>query len=685
MKKIYALFGCSVLPALLIIPARANTIVNTRQEYLGYLEDNLIRDRTFKSVNSYGQNGGAVYRSGPNLYIQTSIFTHNMAQNGGGLYSTGNAGKVIFQVNEAFSNNTAAQNGGAIYNDSDASVEIQGDFSAINNSATNGGAIYTAGGISTEVGYSNRDVTFSGNRAYDKGGAIYISDTGWLRIGKGRYHFTNNVANGIANDIHNDGYLYVIANHNTSVVDMDGGITGNGIFSIDGSNGSATLNLGTSHIHQDKLLMNSCTVNGELRNENDFLTFDIATEFSGTGFLNLTLKGAGEYNIFKNLVFPTMSINIADTSVFSYSWNNTGDTLIVTYKPINDIVSESNIDAKTANVLLSLMASDKENARSIGHILDVALVNGRSDYVQNEIIKIAPQDKPVAQSVATSVQNVVSTLATNRMSSHSIGRNGGDVDLTAVGAWARGIYNQTELKDEFEGNTIGMSAGFDGTLNRHTTIGAGYAFNHSDISSNRDTDIDSHTVFIYGQYKPTNWYVNAMLNYTMSDYSESGTVAETPVVSKYKIDSFGGQVASGYDFISGITPEIALRYLHIGGTEYTNSMGIKNELKSSDYLTAILGTKYGYDFVANNNLTFRPEISGAIKYDVMSDKVSSTVMMPGISAYTISGDNLSRFGGEVGVGLTMKYSGLDLSLGYDVELRKDYTSRTAMLKARYTF
>ena len=43
-----------------------------------------------------------------------------------------------------------------------------------------------------------------------------------------------------------------------------------------------------------------------------------------------------------------------------------------------------------------------------------------------------------------------------------------------------------------------------------------------------------------------------------------------PVIADYDVNAFGGQIATGYDFASGITPEFALRYLHIGGADYTN-------------------------------------------------------------------------------------------------------------------
>lgn len=80
-----------------------------------------------------------------------------------------------------------------------------------------------------------------------------------------------------------------------------------------------------------------------------------------------------------------------------------------------------------------------------------------------------------------------------------------------------------------------------------------------------------------------------------------------------------------------------------------------------------------------------PEVRAAVKYDFLSDNAVSTVTMPGVNAYVISGERLNRLGGEFGLGVTMTYAGVDVSLNYDIEVREDYTSQTGMVRARYNF
>jgi outer membrane autotransporter protein len=273
------------------------------------------------------------------------------------------------------------------------------------------------------------------------------------------------------------------------------------------------------------------------------------------------------------------------------------------------------------------------------------------------------------------------------MAAPSVGRNGGDVEFTSGGVWAQGLFNKSKQNDAFNGYTRGIALGMDGTINKDWTIGAGYSFSHSDISgTSRNTEIDSNTVFVYGQYKPTQWYVNAIANYTMSDYSERGTILDGVVVTgDYDVNSFGGALAAGYDFANGITPELGLRYMHVNANDYANSYGINTHIDDTDFLTGVIGAKYVFNVVATRHLTLVPQLNAGVKYDLLSDKNTATVAMPGVNAYTIDGNRLKRIGGEFGIGLGMQYRDLELSVNYDIDVREDYTSQTGMLKFRYNF
>lgn len=461
-----------------------------------------------------------------------------------------------------------------------------------------------------------------------------------------------------------------------------GDILGDGALNVASG---AVMNIGDAIVNLSSITLDG-TMIANLTEGSDTAKITADT-FTGDGNLSLILDKAGEYNIFGNATVDNVEI---DSVLYGIKFSEDGKTFTATEKSVAQVAADSNLTVDAAQSVVNLTKSSSDALNDLGVRAQEALAVKDSAAVEHATRAINPETASVAQSVTTSVQNTVANLVAGRMASIApvgmTGRAGGDTSLTAGGVWAQGLFNKSKSNDLFDGETMGVAAGIDGTIGRDFSIGAGYSFAASDIdASARNTDIDSHTVFVYGQYKPSQWYANAMLNYTMSSYTESGDALGVLIDSEYDIDSFGGQIATGYDFASGITPQIAVRYLHIGGADYTNSLGVASEIADSDYLTGVLGAKYAFDYNPSESVRIRPEVRAAVKYDFLSDNAVSTVTMPGVNAYVISGERLNRLGGEFGLGVTMTYAGVDVSLNYDIEVREDYTSQTGMVRARYNF
>lgn len=435
------------------------------------------------------------------------------------------------------------------------------------------------------------------------------------------------------------------------------------------------------------LLTSDSVVNMALANSNTYSRLTVGTLDANGAKLNMTVKEAGTYNLVTSGTVATdFTWNL--TNAF-YDLSMEDGTVTATLKSADDIAADNNLSSETAVTFAGLSSSTSDTLNDLSVKMQEMLATGSDadkQAVEDAAAALNPEQSSVVQSTVASIQNTVSSLAANRMSLPAAGRSGGDVNLTAGGVWAQLLYNKTHMKNQFDSYTGGVAVGIDGTLNQDFVVGFGYAFNHSDVTpTSRNIDIDSSTIFLYGQYKPDDWYVNTVLNYTFSDYSEQGDVLGTPVTADYTTNAFGAQLMAGYDLVGGVTPELGLRYLHVNSSDYTNSLGIKDELESTDYLTGVIGAKYGATFVANGDTLLHPEVHAAFKYDLISDGSSAVVTMPGVAAYTLNGDSLSRAGGEFGIGLTLTQQSVDISLTYDLEVRKDYTSHTGMLKARYNF
>ena len=440
----------------------------------------------------------------------------------------------------------------------------------------------------------------------------------------------------------------------------------------------ATMNIGTNAVNVKNITLDG-TMLATLRDGDAQIT---AGTFGGDGTLKLSLNGEGTYNVFGDAAFRNAGIEVT-SSLYDLTWN--GGVATATKKSVAAIAEENGIEQKTAAALSGMSQSTSEKLNDLAVLMQEKLASGNvADRVEAEKIATAihPETESVAQSMTAAVQTAVTNLAGARMAAPTVGRSGGDITMTSGGVWAQGLLNKSKQNDAFRGYTRGIAVGMDGTLNKVWTLGAGYSYAHSDVSgSERTTEIDSNTVFLYGQYKPAAWYVNAVANYTMGDYSEEGAL----VTDDYDVDSFGASLATGYDLDFGLTPELGLRYMYVMPDDHTNSLGVKTKSDNTNFLTGVLGAKYAFNVNMDRYTSIIPQLNAALKYDMLSDKNVATVTMPGVDAYTLDVERLSRFGGEFGIGLGMKHRGMDFSINYDIDVRKDYTSQTGMLKFRYNF
>ena len=618
----------------------------------------------------------------------TEFIENTSAARGGAMASRlaywTNSGKIDI-LNSKFVGNVAATEGGVFDNSHHDSVGASGSVymsgnTFAQNKAARGGVVYNRGLADKEnkVGsITLADSNFVNNIATEQGGALF-NEAGALMTLTGNNVFTGNMAGGVGNDIYNLGKLMVTGGTTT----IDGGIAGDGALTIaDG----ATLNIGTTTVQQKELTLDG-TVGATIVGANNYGKL-LAETYNGNGKVSLNVATTGTYNIFGENANEYTVVDAG--AIYDVTKGDNGAVTIAT-KKVEEIAADTGLTNVAANRVAALANADNDLANIASLNAQQALRNGDTDYVEIESAKANPVDKPVVQSVAQSVQGAVMTLAANRMagapSAGTMGRSGGDLSDADYGVWAQGMFNKSKFNGQFNGYTRGVSAGFDALIDKQYTIGLGYAFGHSDVHANggRDTEIDSNSIFAYAQYKPSEWFVNAALNYTMSKYTETVDAFGVRLKSDYDTDAFGGQVMTGYDFASGLTPEIGLRYLHVTQDSYNNGL---NHVSSddTDFLTGIAGMKYRFAIENDSVINWFPELRAAATYDFVSDKAMSTVTMPGAASYVVDGDRLSRFGGEFGIGLTAEYNGLEISLVYDLDLHQDYTSQTGMAKFRYEF
>ncbi len=344
------------------------------------------------------------------------------------------------------------------------------------------------------------------------------------------------------------------------------------------------------------------------------------------------------------------------------------------------------VQGQVANVLAEL--SNKTNTAA-----------GKKAYV-NALTAVAPEVAPMVQQTQSETANQVFGAVGTRLTGSSVstgaqGMSSGDNIFKRGAMWVQGMFNKSKLDDTskakgFDADSNGIAFGAEKYVNDDVKAGIGYAYTNTDIDGfMRSTDVDTHTAIVYGEYKPSNWYVNGIATYGWSDYSEDKNVAGVGVKADYDVETFGLQAMTGYDMNIngfGVTPEAGLRYVHIKQDAYKDSADQKISGNDSDILTGVIGAKVSKNFELSNGMNIKPEARIAATYDLMNDDVNSVVTLANGSAYAVEGEALDRFGMEFGAGVTAEVNdNVELSLGYEGKFREDYQDHTGLINAKYKF
>ena len=435
--------------------------------------------------------------------------------------------------------------------------------------------------------------------------------------------------------------------------------------------------------------------------------------------LNMTLNGAalakGETTTLKlfngedsdEVEIEGKFANLSKNSRYEFADNGDGTFKVTSVASAADTVADaggSANNAGTAEAWDSVSASTSSPVAAAVTEKLAQLSNSTNAAEQKAYVDaltaVAPEVAPMVQKTQTETANQVFGAVSTRLTGGSISTGGegmasGDNIFKRGAMWVQGLFNKSKLDDTskakgFDADSQGIAFGAEKFVTDDTKVGIGYAYTNTDIDGfMRDTDVDTHTAILYGEYKPSNWYVNGIATYGWSDYEESKSVARVGVKADYDVETFGLQAMTGYDMNVnglGITPEAGLRYVHIKQDAYKDSADQRVSANDSDILTGVIGAKVSKNFELSNGMNIKPEARIAATYDLMNDDVNSVVTLANGSAYAVEGEALDLFGMEFGAGVTAEVNDkVELSLGYEGKFREDYQDHTGLINAKYKF
>lgn len=552
-----------------------------------------------------------------------------------------------------------------------------------------------------------------------KDAKVTVSNNGQFNAGAGGLSFANTEIN-MSGSAGKEALLRVWEGDKGLTIDKDStiNINGDAVISTDKASVAGTINLdGTLAVRDSSnetdvkgnlTLEDGAKVVSNVKSEDDFgkITGNINVAENGTVILDARL--ANGMTEFSGKVF-TDGIKLDDGAVIEAGnalWNgdiNEEGVVNYTKKNSNEVVAATGASATQAEALLAVTGStDTGHAgfdRAAAVINDMAQSVGGVKAALDEVEVIGADTAPVVRATQTNITNQIFNAVSSQLSGGAVasaadGAASGDV-WNGVKTWVSTLFNHSKLDSTsktkgFDSDIYGIAFGVDKQIDAKTKIGIGYAYSQTDIDSHRrDIDVDTHTAILYGEYKPSNWYVNGIATYNWSEYDESKSVANVNADAKYDVDTIGLQAMAGYEFdVNGymLTPEAGLRYVRIDQDGYTDKLGTRIGSNTSDIVTAVAGVKASKDFALDNGMNIRPEARLAMTYDLTDDNNAAAVTLASGQGYVVDGEDFGRFAIETGLGVVADVNdNWELSAGYEGHYRDDYTDHSGVLSAKYKF
>ncbi len=532
--------------------------------------------------------------------------------------------------------------------------------------------------------------------------------------------------------------------------DIDSGISGNGKINVAGAgeininsdiaankmmvlggelnlkNGSELANVENFVANGGVLNVGDQTVNLKKAEFNDGSTLAINVKSDGNGLLkadSLTVNGGqlkatlgqglvdmqNQHKTVTLLESGTEFVNkfadVMENNMYRFEKaDKAGDYIISLAKTAEDVSQENGGTQNNAETAKGWVDGSKFEQGSVS--ADVA--DKLADLAQNDakgfneaLSALAPSDTPEVRTNSVNHNTEMFRAVVSHLDDVSkkkqYGLSSGDA-VDGVSVWAKAFGNHAKVDNTskaygFKSDGYGATLGIEKQLNNAFKVGLGYSYFYNDVDGfMRDSDVNTHTGFVYGEYRPNNWYTNAIASYGYSEYDENKHVAGDVYKAKYDVDNIGAQVMTGYNASVAkvdVTPEAGLRYNNIHRDNYVDSAGQAVKAETMDVMTAVAGLKVGKDLVSCfglHEVYWRPEARLAATYDLISDKENAVVSLSNGSGYVVKGQRLNRFGVEAGAGVTFYLSpDVESSVGYEGKFRSHYQDHTGYVSAKYKF
>jgi uncharacterized protein YhjY with autotransporter beta-barrel domain len=225
------------------------------------------------------------------------------------------------------------------------------------------------------------------------------------------------------------------------------------------------------------------------------------------------------------------------------------------------------------------------------------------------------------------------------------------------------LSNNLNLQDS-NYTTGAVTAGADYRLDDHFTVGALFAYAHTDAGlddRNSSATVDSYSPGIYGSYVDGPWYGNFLGAYTRNAYTEDRVIDIAGLNGDNHGSTSGDQgsanLTGGYEFQKGafkFGPVASLQYVHlaIDSIQEQGPAALDINSRDQDSLRSLLGVEGRFNaMVGSVSLTPHLSVSWQHEYLDNSRGITSQFVGAGGGSFSVETDTPDRDAAFIDVGL----------------------------------
>lgn len=427
-----------------------------------------------------------------------------------------------------------------------------------------------------------------------------------------------------------------------------------------------------------------------------------------TGFSNTT----NDANIFtaENIHFNNFLL-MADANS---AWSATGGNLVVT--PVFNTVAydslrNNGMGAGAGNIVTGYFGQNSVTNGFMETALSTMLYgNDSRQMAMNleaglDIARAADLRNAALGMVESSVGMVMNRSSFGYVAN---GISSGDSNVS-FGLWGNPSYSHTETSAKISGSGFRVKAdtdsfggiiGADVTWNENLRVGAAFNVGGGDTKAKHD-NISTKNSFsyvggsLYGSYLYDRFAFSGVVGYTSFDNKVTQDMAHANAQLKAKPDSsvwnVGVEGKYTHTFSCGVNlvPSVGIEWLHFKQSSFSTAMNGVDQIHvggvNSNIIRFPLRLAVNKDFALSNGV-LTPEARVAF-IPSTGNKMNSSVSLvnvPGAHG-TLNGISPDNAAGEIGIGLTGKFSNLSLSAGYDFQFSQNQSNHRVNAMLRFEF